>query len=213
MSPRSEDSARSQAFRLGAARLPAHRSDVILHLIYPIPDPQLPFLGIHLTRTIDGGVTVGPNAVLGLARDGYRRRSVNVADLQPEPAGIRAQRSSRRRTGARLSFSATGRTLHVGDAPSRRQRRPYPSPPYGSNSFSESQRSSTIVFSRSRGGTYTASFRRYQIGSRRDEHKTFMVDEVWKVAQVHRRQWQIKGRQQAAIQVSLTGRGRPRFSA
>ncbi len=45
--------------------LPQSKANIVKHLIYPIPDPDLPFLGIHLTRTIDGGVTVGPNAVLG----------------------------------------------------------------------------------------------------------------------------------------------------
>jgi L-2-hydroxyglutarate oxidase len=41
----------------------------------------MPFLGVHLTRTVDGGITVGPNAVLGLSREGYRKGSVNVRDL------------------------------------------------------------------------------------------------------------------------------------
>lgn len=61
--------------------LAASRSGIVRHLIYPIPDPELPFLGIHLTRTIGGGVTVGPNAVLGFAREGYRKGSVNAEDL------------------------------------------------------------------------------------------------------------------------------------
>ena len=55
--------------------------DVVRSLIYPIPDPDLPFLGIHLTRMIDGGVTVGPNAVLGFAREGYRKGSMNGRDI------------------------------------------------------------------------------------------------------------------------------------
>ncbi len=49
-------------------------------LIYPIPDPRFPFLGIHVTRMIDGRVEVGPNAVLALAREGYRRQDVNLKD-------------------------------------------------------------------------------------------------------------------------------------
>lgn len=60
--------------------LPAARNDVVKHLIYPAPDPDLPFLGIHLTRMIDGSVTVGPNAVLGLSREGYGRFSFNPRD-------------------------------------------------------------------------------------------------------------------------------------
>jgi L-2-hydroxyglutarate oxidase len=50
-------------------------------LIYPVPDPTLPFLGVHLTRGIDGSVHAGPNAVLALAREGYRWRDVRRSDL------------------------------------------------------------------------------------------------------------------------------------
>ncbi|WP_323039940.1 L-2-hydroxyglutarate oxidase [Gemmobacter sp.] len=67
-------------FRGEYFRLPAARNDIVQHLIYPAPDPDLPFLGIHLTRMIDGSVTVGPNAVLGLAREGYPKLSVNLRD-------------------------------------------------------------------------------------------------------------------------------------
>ena len=62
-------------FRGEYYRLPAARNNIIRSLIYPVPDPALPFLGIHLTRMIDGGVTVGPNAVLGLSREGYPKYS------------------------------------------------------------------------------------------------------------------------------------------
>ncbi|MEO8560888.1 MAG: L-2-hydroxyglutarate oxidase [bacterium] len=68
-------------FRGEYYRLPQKRNGLIASLIYPIPDPDLPFLGIHLTRMIDGGVTVGPNAVLGLAREGYPKLAVNVRDV------------------------------------------------------------------------------------------------------------------------------------
>ncbi|MBB5703081.1 L-2-hydroxyglutarate oxidase [Ochrobactrum daejeonense] len=61
--------------------LPQSKADIVKHLIYPIPDPELPFLGIHLTRTIDGGVTVGPNAVLGFAREGYPKGSLRAGDV------------------------------------------------------------------------------------------------------------------------------------
>ena len=50
-------------------------------LIYPVPDPHFPFLGVHFTRRIDGEVWAGPNAVLALARRGYRRRDVSIPDL------------------------------------------------------------------------------------------------------------------------------------
>lgn len=68
-------------FRGEYYRLPESMNDIVRHLIYPIPDPQLPFLGIHLTRMIDGSVTVGPNAVLGFAREGYRKGALDIADI------------------------------------------------------------------------------------------------------------------------------------
>ena len=68
-------------FRGEYYQLPAHRSGLVHHLIYPIPDPALPFLGVHLNPTIDGALTVGPNAVLGLSREGYRKFSVNRRDV------------------------------------------------------------------------------------------------------------------------------------
>jgi L-2-hydroxyglutarate oxidase len=57
------------------------RADLVRGLIYPVPDPDLPFLGVHLTRTVDGHLHAGPNAVLALAREGYRWRRVNLRDL------------------------------------------------------------------------------------------------------------------------------------
>lgn len=51
------------------------------HLIYPVPDPAFPFLGVHLTRMTNGSVECGPNAVLAFAREGYRLRDVNLKDL------------------------------------------------------------------------------------------------------------------------------------
>ena len=50
-------------------------------LVYPVPDPRFPFLGVHFTRRIDGEVWAGPNAVLAFARAGYRRRDLNLRDL------------------------------------------------------------------------------------------------------------------------------------
>jgi len=55
-------------FRGEYFKLPTDKNNIIQHLIYPAPDPSLPFLGVHLTRMIDGSVTLGPNAVLALAR-------------------------------------------------------------------------------------------------------------------------------------------------
>lgn len=67
-------------FRGEYFQLPESRKGLIKHLIYPVPDPALPFLGVHLTPEIDGGITLGPNAVLGLAREGYAKWSVDWRD-------------------------------------------------------------------------------------------------------------------------------------
>ncbi len=64
-------------------------------LLYPVPDPRFPFLGVHFTKRIDGAVWAGPNAVLAFAREGYRRRDVNLRDL----AGILADRGFLRLAG------------------------------------------------------------------------------------------------------------------
>ncbi|MDD2736544.1 MAG: L-2-hydroxyglutarate oxidase [Desulfuromonadaceae bacterium] len=60
--------------------LGAEHNRIVNHLIYPIPDPELPFLGVHLTRMIDGTVTVGPNAVLAFKREGYGRFAFSLSD-------------------------------------------------------------------------------------------------------------------------------------
>lgn len=67
-------------FRGEYYRLPSKYNGIVNHLIYPIPDPSLPFLGVHLTRMIDGSVTVGPNAVLGFKREGYGEINADVQD-------------------------------------------------------------------------------------------------------------------------------------
>ena len=68
-------------FRGEYFRLPPHRAGLVKAMIYPVPDPALPFLGIHLTPTISGDITLGPNAVLGFAREGYEKGSVSMADV------------------------------------------------------------------------------------------------------------------------------------
>lgn len=55
--------------------------DLVRHLIYPVPDPERPFLGVHLTRKMDGGFTVGPNAVLAFKREGYSRADFSLSDF------------------------------------------------------------------------------------------------------------------------------------
>ncbi|KJY85105.1 hydroxyglutarate oxidase [Vibrio galatheae] len=149
-------------------RLPAEHNDIVNHLIYPIPDPELPFLGVHLTRMIDGSVTVGPNAVQGWKREGYGRVNfsfgdvaemlafsgfwkvtakhfktglleaknswfksgylklvnkycpkVQLEDLTPYPAGIRAQAVLKDGTLVHdFLFAESPRSLHVCNAPS-----------------------------------------------------------------------------------------------
>jgi|TARA_R110001583_G_scaffold106707_2_gene255054 L-2-hydroxyglutarate oxidase len=155
-------------FRGEYYQLPMKHNQIVSHLIYPIPDPDLPFLGVHLTRMIDGSVTVGPNAVQGWKREGYGRININVRDildmvrfpgfwkllvnhwrtglvetknswykpgylaqvkkycdlvelndLQPYPAGIRAQAVMN--DGSLVHdflFAQSSRTLHVCNAPS-----------------------------------------------------------------------------------------------
>ena len=149
-------------------RLPPDKNDIVRHLIYPVPDPALPFLGVHLTRMIDGSVTVGPNAVQAWKREGYGRTSFSVRDtlemlsfkgfwrvsrkhfqtgvtetwnsvwkrgyletvrkycpslelrdLQPHPAGVRAQAVAPDGTLIHdFLFAETSRSLHVCNAPS-----------------------------------------------------------------------------------------------
>jgi L-2-hydroxyglutarate oxidase len=149
-------------------RLAARHDNVIKHLIYPIPDPNLPFLGIHLTRMIGGYVTVGPNAVLAMAREKYGKidmdsrdlkamltfpgfwrtcvsharsgmreiansafrthylkacrtylPTLELSDLKPHPAGIRAQAVMRDgRLVNDFLIRTTTRTIHVCNAPS-----------------------------------------------------------------------------------------------
>ncbi len=57
------------------------RTHLVRTLIYPVPDPRFPFLGVHFTRRIQGGVDAGPNAVLALKREGYKRTDFNLRDL------------------------------------------------------------------------------------------------------------------------------------
>lgn len=155
-------------FRGEYFRLPTQHNQIVNHLIYPIPDPSMPFLGVHLTRMIDGSVTVGPNAVLAWKREGYRKTdisfsdtlamlrhrgirqvlkdnlrpglsefknslykkgylqqvrkycpSLTLADLEPYPAGVRAQAvSNDGKLVDDFLFVNTPRTVNVCNAPS-----------------------------------------------------------------------------------------------
>ena len=68
-------------FRGEYLRLVEGSRDLVRRLIYPVPDPALPFLGVHFTPRIDGTVDIGPNAVLALSREGYHRADIVVADV------------------------------------------------------------------------------------------------------------------------------------
>lgn len=68
-------------FRGEFFRLLNQPEDLVSHLIYPVPDPERPFLGVHLTRKIAGGFTVGPNAVLAFRREGYKLFDISVRDM------------------------------------------------------------------------------------------------------------------------------------
>jgi L-2-hydroxyglutarate oxidase LhgO len=77
------------------------RRHLVNGLVYPVPDPAFPFLGIHTTVRLDGEVLLGPNAVLAFAREGYRRRDVSLRDLRETLRSSGFRRLARRhwRTG------------------------------------------------------------------------------------------------------------------
>lgn len=68
-------------FRGEYLKLVPERARLVRGLIYPVPDPNYPFLGVHFTRRVDGSVDIGPNAVLATAREGYRRRDFSVTEM------------------------------------------------------------------------------------------------------------------------------------
>ena len=68
-------------FRGEYYKLRPERQHLVRNLIYPVPDPRFPFLGVHFTRLIHGGIEAGPNAVLAFAREGYRKTDFNARDL------------------------------------------------------------------------------------------------------------------------------------
>jgi L-2-hydroxyglutarate oxidase len=68
-------------FRGEYYKLKADREHLVRNLIYPVPDPNFPFLGVHFTRMMKGGVEAGPNAVLAFAREGYHKSDINPGEL------------------------------------------------------------------------------------------------------------------------------------
>ncbi|HEX6074469.1 MAG TPA: L-2-hydroxyglutarate oxidase [Micromonosporaceae bacterium] len=106
--------ARIIPFRGEYHQLRPGRRSLVRGLIYPVPDPRLPFLGVHLTRMIDGSVHAGPNAVLALSREGYRWGRVSVRDLAEVAAYPGTWRLARRHAGyglAELRRSLSRRTF------------------------------------------------------------------------------------------------------
>jgi L-2-hydroxyglutarate oxidase LhgO len=105
-------------FRGEYYRLAAERAHLVRGLIYPVPDPAYPFLGVHFTRRVDGGVDVGPNAVLALAREGYRRRDVSLPDVRDTLAWPGFRRLARRhwRTGVYELYGSLSRRAFVARA-------------------------------------------------------------------------------------------------
>ncbi|AEN13846.1 MULTISPECIES: L-2-hydroxyglutarate oxidase [unclassified Streptomyces] len=96
------------------------RTDLVRGLIYPVPDPRYPFLGVHFTPRVDGSVEVGPNAVLALAREGYKLSDVSVRDLARLAAypGVWKMAARHWRTGVkeyRGSLSVTAFMRAAGD--------------------------------------------------------------------------------------------------
>jgi L-2-hydroxyglutarate oxidase len=75
------DSTKIVPFRGEYYKLRPDRQHLVRNLIYPVPDPKFPFLGVHFTRLIHGGVEAGPNAVLAFAREGYRSSDVSLRDM------------------------------------------------------------------------------------------------------------------------------------
>jgi len=104
--------------RGGHLRLDPARHALVRGLIYPVPDPRLPFLGIHLTPTVDGAVLVGPTALLAPSRDAYRLGTVRIRDLRDTLAWPGTWRMARRwwRTGLAEARRATSRAAIAAEA-------------------------------------------------------------------------------------------------
>jgi 2-hydroxyglutarate dehydrogenase len=105
-------------FRGAYLRLVPERAHLVRGQIYPVPDPALPFLGVHLSRTIGGEVLIGPTALLAPARDAYALRTIRRADVGATIRWPGTARLVRRwwRTGARELAHAASRRLLLRDA-------------------------------------------------------------------------------------------------
>ena len=105
-------------FRGEYHRLRPEREHLVRGLLYPVPDPGYPFLGVHFTRRVRGGVDVGPNAVLALAREGYRKRDVRLGDVASVlgTRGFRAFARKSWRMGARELRASLSRRAFAAEA-------------------------------------------------------------------------------------------------
>ena len=105
-------------FRGEYYKLVPERRDLVRGLIYPVPDPTYPFLGVHFTRRVDGGVEIGPNAVLAFKREGYRRRDFSATDLFDvlRSQGFRRLARKHWRMGAREMWGSLSKRAFVARA-------------------------------------------------------------------------------------------------
>jgi 2-hydroxyglutarate dehydrogenase len=105
-------------FRGGYLELLGAEAELVRGSVYPVPDPDLPFLGAHITRTLDGRVLVGPSALLAPARDAYRLRTVRPRDLAEMLAWPGTWRLARRhwRSGARELHHTVSRKAFLAEA-------------------------------------------------------------------------------------------------
>jgi L-2-hydroxyglutarate oxidase LhgO len=105
-------------FRGEYYRLRLESRGLVRGLVYPVPDPAYPFLGVHLTPRIDGNVDIGPNAVLALAREGYRKRDVRMRDvwrIVRSPGALRLFRQHWR-AGVREMRGSVSKRSYVAEA-------------------------------------------------------------------------------------------------
>lgn len=98
-------------FRGSYYELHAERRSLVRGLVYPVPDPRLPFLGVHLTTRIDGSVWAGPNDVLAFAREGYRLGTVSRPTRSP--LARPSDRSVRRRKQVQGDDGIHANRIHV----------------------------------------------------------------------------------------------------
>jgi L-2-hydroxyglutarate oxidase LhgO len=102
-------------FRGEYMRIRPEKAHMVRGLIYPVPDPRYPFLGVHFTRHVSGDVEVGPNAVLAAAREGYRRGDVSLADLYRIATWPGTWRMAARhwRTGIREMYGSVSKQAYM----------------------------------------------------------------------------------------------------